>query len=334
MTTTALWRYNPAETEMPRPEDAVRVIFMGTPDFSVPCLRTLLDADVELAGVFTQPDRPSGRGRRVHSSPVKLAAQAAGVPVYEPQRPGSREWVGKLERIAPDLIVTVAYGHILRPAVLAVPKLGCINVHASLLPRHRGASPIAAAILCGDSHTGITVIRMSPRMDDGDIIAQKAIPIADGDTAGTLHDKLAVLAAEVLAETLEGFRTGTVVYRKQDESMATCCAKLAKAGGSIDWTAPAEAVCRHIRAMCPWPGACGTLGGRRITVLQADVCGEMPAGEPGTIVRAGRDGIVVCTSEGCVTIRTLKPASGKPMAAADFINGHDVRPGDRFGTAG
>ena len=312
----------------------MKIVFMGTPDFAVPSLRALIASECEIAAVFTQPDRPSGRGRHLHPSPVKQAALDADIEVFEPLRPSRAEWVDNLTQIAPDLIVTAAYGHILRKPLLDVPRLDCINVHASLLPRHRGASPIAAAILAGDSRTGVTIIRMSTGMDEGDIIARKAINVAGDDTAGSLHDKLAELAAELLLETVAAFRQGSVVYTIQKHGEATYCGKLTKADGEIDWNAAPEAVCRHIRAMTPWPAALSMLKGQRVTILQADACEREPSGPPGTIIKMDCDGILVAAAEGCIAVRRLKPAAGRAMSVADFLNGHPVRPGDRFGIVG
>jgi len=307
---------------------------MGTPEFAVPALRALIAGECEIAAVFTRPDRPSGRGRHLHPSPVKQVALEAGIEVFEPLRPSSPEWVDNLTGIAPDLLVTAAYGHILRKPLLDVPRLDCINVHASLLPRHRGASPIAAAILAGDSRTGVTIIRMSTRMDEGDIIAQEAIDIADDDTAGSLHDKLAELAAGLLLETVAAFRHGSVVYTIQKHVDATYCRKLTKADGEIDWNTAPEALCRHIRAMTPWPAAYTVVKDRRISILQADACENEPSGPPGTIMKMDRDGILVAAAGGCIVVRRLKPAAGRAMSAAEFLNGHPVRPGDCFGTVG
>ena len=312
----------------------MKIVFMGTPDFAVPALRALIAGECEIAAVFTQPDRQVGRGRHLRPSPVKRIAQDAGIEVFEPLSPSRAEWVDNLTKIAPDLIVTAAYGHILRQPLLDVPRLDCINVHASLLPRHRGASPIAAAILAGDTRTGVTIIRMSAGMDEGDIIAQKAIDIAADDTAGSLHDKLAELAAELLQETVAAFRQGSVVYILQKQVEATYCGKLTKADGEIDWNAAPEAVCRHIRAMTPWPAAFSVLKGRRVTILQADACEREPSGPPGAIEEADRNGILVAAAEGCIAVRRLKLAAGRAMSVADFLNGHPVRPGDRFGIVG
>jgi len=316
-----------------RPECAVKIVFMGTSDFAGPSLRALVESGQDVAAVFTQPDRPAGRGRRVCSSPVKQAAAAAGVEIHEPLRPNGPRWVDKLRQIAPDLIVVAAYGHILRPAVLDTPRLGCINLHASLLPRHRGASPIAAAILAGDAQTGVTIIRMVPRMDAGDIIAQRAVAVGPDQTAGELHDVLAGLAAELLLEVLNAYQQGKVVYTPQDEGRASYCAKLTKASGRIGWDAPAEMICRQIRAMTPWPGAHGELNGQRMTVLRALPRGGA-GGEPGVVLAAGREGIAVAARDGIVAIERLQPASGRPMSAAEYLNGRPVRPGDRFADVG
>ena len=243
-------------------------------------------------------------------------------------------WIDKLKQIAPDIVVVAAYGHILTQRILDVPRLDCINLHASLLPRHRGSSPIAAAILAGDSHSGVTVIRMAPRLDAGDMIASQSTPIGPQQTAGELHDVLALIAAELLLETVAAFQQGRVVYTVQDETEATYCTKLDKSAGEINWDRPAELIQRHIRAMTPWPGAFGNMNGQRITVLQSEAVMEPSDEPPGTVLAASAQAITVAARSGRLLLKRLKPASGRPMTAAEYLNGRSVRPGDRFEAVG
>jgi methionyl-tRNA formyltransferase len=297
-----------------------RVIFMGTPEFAVPSLRALVDGH-EVVGVVTQPDRPAGRGRKVVVSPVKEVALAQGLPLFQPPSLRPPEAVARLAEWRPEVIVVAAFGQILREPVLALPPHGCLNVHASLLPRYRGAAPIAAAILAGEAVTGVTIMRMDEGMDTGPILAQVECPIAPDDTTATLSARLAELGARLLLETLPGWLAGEIEAQPQDGSLATYCRPLQKEDGRLDWTRPAVALDRQVRACEPWPGAYTTWQGQRLKVLRARARPEWQAGgQPGQVM-ALDGGIGVVTGQGALELLEVQLAGKKPMAAGAFALG-------------
>lgn len=300
-----------------------RIIFMGTPDFAVPVLQTLI-ATQTVVGVVTQPDKPAGRGQQLHPSPVKQAAQAAGIPVYQPKSLRKEETAVPLRDWSPDLIVVAAFGQILRPHVLNLPPLGCLNVHASLLPRWRGASPIHHAILAGDATSGISLMRMDEGLDTGPVYIQEAIPLASDETAQTLHDKLAQLGAVMVQKYLADIVAGRLPAIPQpEEPPSTYAPMIQKEQGLIDWQKTAVAIERHIRAMTPWPGAFTTWQGQPLKILAAHLAeGHLPAGQPGT-VKPWRETAVILTREGGLIPHTIQAAGKRAMSFGDFLRGHN-----------
>ncbi len=296
---------------------------MGTPEFAVPSLKALVQAH-RVVGVVAQPDRPAGRGRQVASPPVKAAAQAAGLPIIQPRRLSEPAAMAQLQAWQPDLIVVAAFGQILRPAVLELPASGCINVHASLLPRHRGAAPIAAAILAGDGETGITIMRMDAGLDTGPILVQRTERIAPDDTAASLAARLAELGATLLIETLPDYLAGRISPRVQDESLATYAPQLKKEAGQLDFARPAAELARRVRAFSPWPGTFALLSHAEgeatpLKVLRAEAL-EDTVGGPGVVAATPRGPAVGC-GDGALLLVEVQPPGKRPMAGADFARG-------------
>jgi methionyl-tRNA formyltransferase len=313
----------------------MRVVFFGTPDFAVPSLEALLERGHNVACVVSQPDRPSGRRRQLAPPPVKVFAADRDVPVRQVERCNESAFLEELQSLAPEAIVVAAFGQKLGRRLLALPPHGCINVHASLLPRHRGAAPVAHAILAGDAETGVTIMQMVSRMDAGDILAQAAVPIGPKETAGELSDRLARLGGSLLVETLDGLEQGSVRPIPQDDGQATLAPSLRKSDGVIDWQAPAAHLERFVRAMRPWPGAYtfwAPPGKRpmRLVIHEADAV-EAPATHPTRIAAADDTGLAVETSDGVLVIHTLQPAGKRVMDAGDFIRGHKVEVGSVMG---
>lgn len=295
---------------------------MGSPEFAAPVLRAL-EAHYQIAGVITQPDRPSGRGRSLKPPPVKELALELGLPLLQPRRLREPEALAQLRNWAPDLIVVAAFGQILRPEVLDLPAAGCINVHASLLPRWRGAAPIQAAILHGDRETGVTIMRMDAGVDTGAILNQRAIPIYASDTAGALSQRLADLGADLLIETLPGYLSGRISAKPQDEEGATYAPMLSKEDGRLDFNRPAEELERRVRAFQPWPGAFFDWHGQAVKVLRASVVLDQPDAPPdgpgGHTVYDGKPAIF--TGKGLLVIEEIQPAGKRPMSGGDFLQG-------------
>jgi methionyl-tRNA formyltransferase len=306
---------------------SLRVVFMGSPGFAVPTLLALHD-NFHVVGVFTQHDRPQGRGLKTRPTAVKEAALRLNLPVEEPERVSAPESIGILKLWAPDIIAVAAYGKILPVSVLDLPPLGCVNLHASLLPRHRGAAPIPAAILAGDTVTGVCTIRMDKGMDTGDIFLTEQIEISADETAGSLHDKLMKLGAGLVVNTLRMIEEGTIEPAPQDHSKATYTKLIAKDDGRIDWSRPAEYLDRLVRAMDPWPGAFCLLSGETIRVRKAS---EQPGSEaPGTVVALVREGILVGTGDGLLLLQEVQAPSKKRVSAAEFARGRRLKPGEAF----
>lgn len=313
----------------------MNIVFAGTPAFAVPTLRALLDAAAHrVCAVLTQPDRPAGRGRHLTSGPVKQLALAADVPVYQPARLGP-ETVAQLQALAPELMVVAAYGLILPGIVLAVPRHGCINVHASLLPRWRGAAPIARAIEAGDRLTGITIMQMDEGLDTGGIIAQSEAAISEDDTAQTLHDRLSELGARLLMQSVHQLAsTGALTAQVQDETAACYAPKISKVEAQIDWSEPAIVLHRKVRAYNPWPIAYTRFRDRLLRVWEVgrvERAAHEPQPLPGTVTATDFDALRVGTGDGILPIRRLQLEGGRPIAAQAFINGHRPQPGERLG---
>ncbi|QJP06830.1 methionyl-tRNA formyltransferase [Pseudomonas multiresinivorans] len=296
----------------------LRIVFAGTPEFAAEHLKALLGGPHELVAVYTQPDRPAGRGQKLMPSPVKQLAMANGLTVLQPPTLRDPAAQAELAALKPDLMVVVAYGLILPQVVLDIPRLGCINSHASLLPRWRGAAPIQRAVEAGDAESGVTVMQMEAGLDTGPMLLKVSTPISAEDTGGSLHDRLAELGPKAVVEAIAGLAAGTLKGEVQDDSLATYAHKLNKEEARIDWSRPADELERRIRAFTPWPVCHTTLGDAALKVL-----GAKPAegkGVPGMILDASRDGLLVACGEGALLLTRLQLPGGKPLAFADLFN--------------
>lgn len=297
----------------------IRIVFMGSPEFALPNLN-LLSEQYPVVGVITQPDRPAGRGRTLRPPPIKSLALELGLPLIQPRRLREPEALQQLREWAPELIVVAAFGQILRPEVLDLPRYGCINVHASLLPRWRGAAPIPAAILHGDSRTGVTIMRMDPGVDTGPLLSQRAIPIDPGESAAQLSQRLAQLGAELLIETLPDYLSGSLQPQPQPEEGATYAPMLKKEDGRLDFNQPAEQLARLVRAFNPWPGAYMEWQGAALKVHRVRLSAELTNQPPGT--RQELEGWpAVATSQGSLLLEELQPAGKRPLSGQDFLRG-------------
>ena len=313
----------------------MKIVFMGTPDFAVPSLEKLCEADLtDVVGVITQPDRKRGRGQNLQAPPVKEVALDYDVEVYQPQKVTSEEGLDKLKEWDPDLIVVVAYGQILGKEVLELPELGCINVHASLLPKYRGAAPLHRALINGEEVTGITTMEMDEGMDTGDIILQEEVEIIPQDTVGSLHDKLATTGANLLLETLQQIKEGTAPRISQNDEEATYADKVTKSDGEVDWEQSARDIWNLIRGMNPWPGAYTYRKGRLLKLWDSEIYKEEENTDfdPGTVVELDDEqGIIVQTGEGQLLITQLQPANKSRMSTTDYLLGYDVEAGEELG---
>jgi methionyl-tRNA formyltransferase len=299
----------------------LRLVFAGTPEFAVPCLEACRASGVEVVAVYTQPDRPAGRGRKLTPSPVKQAAQAAGITVEQPESLKSAESQQALAAYQPDLLVVVAYGLILPRKVLAIPRLGCWNVHASLLPRWRGAAPIQRAILAGDSESGVDLMRMEAGLDTGPVLLQRRTPITREDTGGSLHDRLSTQGAEVLAEGLRRTLAGEVLTpTPQPAEGATYAHKLDKTEARLDFSRPALDLERQVRAFDPWPVAEGEIAGEPLRIWAAQAIELDHHATPGSVLAAGREGIDLACGDGALRVTALQRAGGKRIGAIDYLN--------------
>ncbi len=313
---------------------ALRIIFMGTPALAAASLAALLrEPTFQLVAVVTQPDRPKGRDLKLQPSPVKELALRANLPVLQPLKARDEKFIAELRAFQPELIAVAAFGQILPQSILDLPRLGCLNVHTSLLPKYRGASPIQSAILNGESETGVTIMKMDVGLDTGDILTQRPTPIHAGDNAATLHDRLAQLGAELLVETIPAYAAGTIQPQPQPHELATHVAKIKKEDGRIDWSQSARAIWNRIRAFTPWPGAFTYLPGAAQPVLlklwQAEVgASSGPAGE---VLGADKTGILVGCGEGSLRITALQREGGRRLSATEFLAGHPMKPGLRLG---
>ena len=305
----------------------MRIVFAGTPEFAVPSLRAAA-RKAEIVAVYTQPDRPAGRGRDLQASPVKLAALELGFPVLQPDSLKSELSRDALRALQPDLMVVVAYGLLLPQAVLDIPEHGCWNVHASLLPRWRGAAPIQRAIEAGDSETGVCLMQMEKGLDTGPVLLSQRTPIGADETAGQLHDRLAELGAQVLSDGLGLLRAGMKpVARPQPDAGATYARKLEKSEARLDWSQPAPVLARKVRAFHPWPVAEAALAGERVRIHAAEAVDVAHDAAPGSVLQASRAGIDVACGEGALRITRLQREGGRALAATDYLNARPLAAG-------
>ena len=310
----------------------LRIVFMGTPEFACPTLQTLVDRGERVVGVVTQPDRPKGRGQQLQPPPVKVLAERHGIPILQPLKLRVPEAIEEIRVMAPDLIVVVAFGQILPQSLLDIPLRGCINVHASLLPRYRGAAPLNWCIINGETETGVTTMLMNAGLDTGDMLVKRATPIGPDEDAASLHDRLAVLGAATLAETLDLLVAGRLVPEKQNDALTCYAPLLKKEHGRIDWAREPAAIRNLVRGLTPWPGAYSSLGGKLLKISRV-ACG-VGSGTPGTLLRVGRDGIEVACRGGSVLIQELQLEGKRRMAAGEFLAGHPLEPGMLLGQEG
>lgn len=322
----------------------MRIVFMGTPDFSVPALKALVEAGHQVIAVVTQPDKPKGRGKEVQMTPVKIQAMEYGIPVYQPAKVREASFVEVLKGMEADVYVVIAFGQILPKAVLELPKYGCINIHASLLPKYRGAAPIQWCVIDGERETGITTMMMDVGLDTGDMLEKAVIPIEEKETGGSLHDKLSMAGGDLILSTLKKLEEGTLVRTPQTDE-GTCYAKmLTKSLGDIDWNQGAVSIERLIRGLNPWPSAYTMWNGKTIKIWAADVIAGREAAEflsesgvpaetgtaPGTVVCSDKRGLVVCTGGGLLSIRELQMEGKKRMDTPAFLRGYPIPAGDMF----
>ncbi|MEX2236097.1 MAG: methionyl-tRNA formyltransferase [Dehalococcoidia bacterium] len=318
-----------------------RCVFFGTPEFALPSLRALIDSPYEVAAVVTRPDKPAGRGRRVTSSPVKEAAEAAGLPVFQPARLREQETIELLEDLVPGFMVVAAYGLLIPPAVLELPPWNVLNVHPSLLPRHRGASPIQGAILAGDTETGVTIMAMDEGLDTGPILTQTTLPIGPNESAGELSGRLALAGASLLLEALPGWLDGELVPRPQDDALATYSPQIKAEDALIDWSLAADEIWQQVRAFNPWPGAETRLGPARLQVWRAWPLTDEPGGPPGTVMKVedhdfpwGREpAIAVACGTGRLAFLEVQKEGRRRLPAGDFARGERDLIGARLGDA-
>jgi methionyl-tRNA formyltransferase len=311
---------------------SLRIAFAGTPQFALPALRALLESRHQVVGVLTQPDRPAGRGQQLRSSPIKLLAMDAHLPLAQPSTLKTLESRAELTQWAPDVLVVVAYGLILPPQVLALPRLGCVNIHGSLLPRWRGAAPIQRAILAGDAETGVTIMQLDAGLDTGPTLLERARPIGAQETAGDVHDALSELGAAALLEALDGLAAGTLEPRAQSAEGVSYAPKIDKTEAPLDWSVSAIRLDRQVRAFNPWPVAETRFAGESLRVLRARIA--EPTGvrdTPGTLLGMAEDGLRVACGEGVLAVRELQRAGKRPVSARDFANAVRLA-GLRFGS--
>lgn len=307
----------------------MKIVYMGTPDFAVAPLRALVEAGYEVEAVITQPDKPKGRGKTLMSTPVKEEAQKHGIAVYQPQKVRDPEFMKTLEELKPDIIVVAAFGQIIPKAILDLPKFGCINIHASLLPKYRGAAPIQQAVIDGEKESGVTIMRMGTGLDTGDMISKVTVPLEKEETGGSLFDKLALAGAELLIETLPSIFDGTAVYEKQpQESPTPYAAMITKQMGLLDFNRSAVELERLVRGMNPWPSAYTFLNGKTLKVWKSEaVSSEKDDAAPGTILLADKSGIHVACADGVLVLKEVQLEGKKRMDVDAFLRGYKIEKG-------
>ncbi len=307
----------------------LKTIFMGTPDFAVPCLE-VLQAKTEVLAVITQPDRPKGRGHNLQASPVKQKALEYNLPVLQPEKIKTEEFTAELEKLQPDLIVVVAFGQILSQRILDIPPLGCVNVHASLLPRYRGAAPIHWSIINGEKETGVTTMLMDAGLDTGDMLLKDKVAITEEMTTEELHDQLMAMGGKLLAETIDGLANGTITPEKQDDSISNYAGMLNKETGHIDWSKSAVEIHNLIRGLNSWPVAWSMKNGKNYKFWRTKVENSNSDKTPGTVVELRKNSFCLATGEGLLEVLEIQPPSKKRMSAGDLLRGHGVAVGDIF----
>lgn len=307
----------------------LRIIFMGTPEFAVPSLQALIDNKFDVRAVVTQPDRPKGRGRKLAPPPIKVLAEQAGIPVLQPTKVRTEEYLNELKSFDPDVILVAAYGRILTQAVIDLPRFGCINVHGSLLPKYRGAAPVHWAILNGEKEAGITIMQMDAGLDTGDMLISEAIAITQDDTTATLAPRLAQLGGKLLVQAVKQLNQGKLVPVKQDDSLASLAPLLTKDDGIIDWQRSAFLISCQIRGLDPWPKAFTTLGGEKIHLFKPSVINQTPETvlTPGTICRADKQGLLIACARDTLLVTEIQAQGGKRMPVSSFLQGHQIHEG-------
>ena len=310
----------------------MRLVFLGTPDFAVPALRALAGAGHDIAAVLSRPDRPSGRGQKVHQTPVKQAAGALGLLVWEPEDVNSPEVLADLRQMQPDLLVVVAYGQFLGDELLAIPRYGAVNIHASLLPAYRGAAPIHRAVLNGDAESGVTIMHIDSGMDSGDIILQASAAIGPDMTTGELHDVLAVQGAELLLTAVRQISEGSAPRIRQDHRQATRAPLLKRGEEAVAWAEPAGRVHNRIRGLSPWPGAYAIWRGKRLKLLRSteETVSPEQAAVPGTVLRADQQGLLVACGSGAVLVSQVQPEGKAAMSGGDLVRGYHLQAGEQL----
>lgn len=310
----------------------MRIVFMGTPDFSVPALKALVEAGHEVAAVVTQPDRPRGRGKELQMTPVKVQALAYGIPVYQPEKVKDPAFVEILRNLQPEVIVVIAFGQILSRDILDLPPYGCINIHASLLPKYRGAAPIQWAVIDGEKETGVTTMMMDVGLDTGDMLEKTVIPLDPKETGGSLFDKLSQAGGPLILSTLEKLKAGTAVRTPQTDEDSTYAKMLTKSLGQIDWSMEAAAIERLIRGLNPWPSAYTFVHGKTLKIWDADVLKESSDGAaPGQIIRTDPHSLIVAAGEALLSIRELQLEGKKRMDVETFLRGYTIEKGEILG---
>lgn len=306
----------------------MRIIFMGTPDFSVPTLEALVASEHEVAAVVTQPDKPKGRGKEIHMSPVKECALKHNIPVYQPVRARDEAFVEEMRTLKPDAMVVIAFGQILPKSLLDLPKYGCVNIHASLLPKYRGAAPIQWAVINGDEETGITTMMMDVEMDTGDMLEKTVVKLNPDETGGSLFDRLSLLGGDLILSTLSKLEKGEITPQPQDHAQATYVKKISKSMGDIDWTMDAVSIERLVRGLNPWPSAFTRWNGKMLKIWEAQVLPDPETKAPcGSVIRASDEGLKIQTGNGVLCVTSLQLEGKKRMDTAAFLRGYQVESG-------